>query len=1202
MLEPLNVSYSQVEKSIKLLARLTQLVLTVIIGSFACITLLLLFTTKAQSVQAAPPARPLADIITGTIVITHTENTTHTMRVFGNGRITDQFCSDNITRTNQINTDNITGTTIAVMFDQHNGDNVDVGWQGEFTPTTPITLTYDPSNIPGYSEDSYVVYASGVLSYQITQRTLATDTNNCVIMELVISNTGSVTPLTGGKLLYMVDIDVANRPVDDRGVYDSARRLVYLKDESGGDEGYAMGVSLLEGDLRGYGISTDYPNSDSAIRNEMITPTNAITDGSNNIVWLVADIPDLDPGQAAPFAFGLCAGTGSTADDAADNIVDSFDKVANLSVSKTATPTAGSSVVAGEPITYSVAISNTGYRYVNNIVVTDTVPASTDLIAYSVSQGSITASNRLITATIGRLDPTSGTVTVTLVVAPSITSTNGAVISNQAFIKSEPIITNTDIITHQIINAPVLTVTKRADPEPVASAGEVLTYTIVISCGGQGYATGVLVSDTLPANTEFVTGSIALDPSGAGTAGTEPPILASDVVITAGKSVTVTFAVTVSKSLTDGTVITNTATISSSYGVETSDPVTVTITTSADLTVTKSDSPDPVVAGTTLTYTLVYTNDGPSDARNVTITDTLPVSVTYGGGVSVTPPLFGPTITLPYLTWYTPTLAAEVSGTIVFTVTVDADASGTLANSVVITSTTSDPNPDDNDDDEQTAIATADLAVSKTVDDPVPNEGDTIVYTITVSNGGPDDATGVVLTDTLPTGVTYAAYSTSQGGYDSGSGRWTVGGLSNGSVATLTLMATVDTGTAGQTITNTTDGLSADQADPNTGNNADSATITVQSADLGVSKGVDNSTPNEGDTIVYTITVSNGGPDDVTGVVLTDTLPTGVTYAAHSISQGGYNSGSGRWTVGGLSSGSVATLTLTATVDTGTAGQTITNTTDGLSADQADPVAGNNQDSAYITVEHNPTLNIVKDGPAAANVGDTVVFTFTVSHDTVLGDRSPITNVSVTDDRAGSATYVSGDDGDDELEWGESWIYTASYTIQPTDDNPLVNTGTVQGKDQEGDNVTATASHTTTLNGFAPALNIFKEGPTTAKVGDTVVFTFTVTNVAFTPTFINANANGDGSPIGNVTVTDDFAGVASYIRGDDGDGLLKIGEVWVYTASYTIQATDPNPLVNTGMARGEDRDGDPVSDTDTHSTTIGGRTNFIFLPIVLRDY
>jgi len=115
-------------------------------------------------------------------------------------------------------------------------------------------------------------------------------------------------------------------------------------------------------------------------------------------------------------------------------------------------------------------------------------------------------------------------------------------------------------------------------------------------------------------------------------------------------------------------------------------------------------------------------------------------------------------------------------------------------------------------------------------------------------------------------------------------------------------------------------------------------------------------------------------------------------------------------------------------------------------------------------------------------------------------------------------------------------------------------------------------------------------------VGETVVYTFTVTNDA---------VNGDGSPVSNVSVSDDYAGSVAYVSGDDGDGLLEVGESWVYTASYTIQDTDPNPLVNTGTVTGEDVDGAPVSDTDTHSTEIGQPSPpecKIFLPIILNNH
>jgi len=127
-------------------------------------------------------------------------------------------------------------------------------------------------------------------------------------------------------------------------------------------------------------------------------------------------------------------------------------------------------------------------------------------------------------------------------------------------------------------------------------------------------------------------------------------------------------------------------------------------------------------------------------------------------------------------------------------------------------------------------------------------------------------------------------------------------------------------------------------------------------------------------------------------------------------------------------------------------------------------------------------------------------------------------------------------------------------------------------------------------------VNIVKDGPASANVGETVVYTFTVTNDA---------VNGDGSPVSSVTVTDTIAGVATYVSGDDGDDLLEVGETWVYTASYTIQPTDPDPLVNTGTVEGKDRDGATVSDTDTHSTEIGQPSPpecKIFLPIILNNH
>ena len=79
----------------------------------------------------------------------------------------------------------------------------------------------------------------------------------------------------------------------------------------------------------------------------------------------------------------------------------------------------------------------------------------------------------------------------------------------------------------------------------------------------------------------------------------------------------------------------------------------------------------------------------------------------------------------------------------------------------------------------------ADLVTTKVVDDGTPDEGQSITYTLTVTNGGPDGATNVSVTDALPAGVTYVSDVPSQGSYVSGSGVWSVGALANGASATL---------------------------------------------------------------------------------------------------------------------------------------------------------------------------------------------------------------------------------------------------------------------------------------------------------------------------------------------------------------------------------------------------------------------------------
>lgn len=119
--------------------------------------------------------------------------------------------------------------------------------------------------------------------------------------------------------------------------------------------------------------------------------------------------------------------------------------------------------------------------------------------------------------------------------------------------------------------------------------------------------------------------------------------------------------------------------------------------------------------------------------------------------------------------------------------------------------------------------------------------------------------------------------------------------------------------------------------------------------DISLVKTVSNADPLEGATIIYTIRCWNNGPGDSSGIQVTDLLPLGVTYQSHNTA-GIYIPGTGVWQVGPVTASGLGILTITATVDGGTTGQTIVNTAAVTASDQTDPSPGNETDEASITV------------------------------------------------------------------------------------------------------------------------------------------------------------------------------------------------------------------------------------------------------------
>jgi uncharacterized repeat protein (TIGR01451 family) len=137
--------------------------------------------------------------------------------------------------------------------------------------------------------------------------------------------------------------------------------------------------------------------------------------------------------------------------------------------------------------------------------------------------------------------------------------------------------------------------------------------------------------------------------------------------------------------------------------------------------------------------------------------------------------------------------------------------------------------------------------------------------------------------------------------------------------------------------------------------------------DLGVTKTVNDATVNEGDTVVFTVTVTNKGMDNAKGVALSDPVPAGLTYVGYGASAGTYNNVSGVWTVGTVTAHATVRLWVTNTVGTAAEGKTITNVATVANVSPADVTAGNNTGLVTCTVGVAAPGNVTGLGAAAGN-------------------------------------------------------------------------------------------------------------------------------------------------------------------------------------------------------------------------------------------
>ncbi len=661
-----------------------------------------------------------------------------------------------------------------------------------------------------------------------------------------------------------------------------------------------------------------------------------------------------------------------------------------------------------------------------------------------------------------------------------------------------------------------LEVVKSVD-NPTAAIGESVTYTITVTNLGSNTASGVVLTDTLPFN------GTELQYDGDNGGGTTSHDGVKTITWTIGDMGDGDVEVLeVYGTVLGGTLITNTA-LASTTGVDPdsgNDTATADIYVyGADVSITKSASSTIPDEGDTITYTVSVTNLGTNTVTNLVVTDTinsLSGQVDYDPGSSLVDQ--GSYVEATGV-WTIGTVGVGVTVELTIDAVVQAGTAGeTMVNTASITSVDQSDTDTSNDSaTESITVTNADLSLNKSVSDLAPNELDTVTYTINVTNLGPDTATGVEVTETLPTLTSDLSCTpnTVPGGtsYDDVTGIWTVGTVTDGQSLDLLIDCQVLSGTALSTITNDVSITASDQGDTVSGNDDDSVDIYVGGTDLVVAKSVDNLSPNEGDIITYTITVTNTGPFTADSVIFYDIISSDLIYDSHS-ADGTYQKASGKWNIGTIGyTGDplvdVATLTLTVEVDAGTDGGPISNTASYFSSDQADTDTSNNYASVEFVVGSTDVTVTKSVDNLTPTVGDTLTYTITVTNT----GANTATGLAVTEDIptlttklsyvASSASPTQGTYDDVTGIWTVGQIDplgVATMTLEATVNtgtcgNIITNTVDKSAMDQ-GDSNTLNDSGSSSVSVKCADLDIVKiANDATPNEGETITYTLTVTNL-----------------------------------------------------------------------------------------------------------
>ncbi|MFD2602556.1 choice-of-anchor L domain-containing protein, partial [Flavobacterium suzhouense] len=819
------------------------------------------------------------------------------------------------------------------------------------------------------------------------------------------------------------------------------------------------------------------------------------------------------------------------------------------------------SYVAGETLTWTVMITNNGPGVANNVRATYAVPTFLMPIPPGVPKFTWYFGNG--TGASGTNTPINN-VTPTLGVGQTITYTLSIKVPND--------------YTGTIPQLQV-SYTKSADLEVINTDNQVnytpgtqVVYTVSVVNHGPEVADPVSVAMPIPAGiTNFSwTGSN-------GSSGTN--VALSNVIGTLAVNQVVTYTVTVDVPASYTGPLTTQASVTSPNTV---DPVpgcsqctdTDTSLMDADVVVVNTNNQTTYIPGSTATYTVTVTNNGPAAATNVVVNNAVPAGVTNfswsGNGVPVTAGALNNTIG-------TMTVGQVVTYTVTFDVPAGYNAATLVSQTVVTSDRDSDNNCPQCTDTDLNAAAAADIVVVNTNGQTTYTPGTQTTYTVTVTNNGPGVATNVNVSNAIPAGITNMTWTGTNGSVG-------VNVPLNNTINSLPAGATV-TYTVNVQIPNTFQGDLVSQTKVTSNNDPNPACTQCLDVDTSATPTVNlvvTNTDNQeiytaGSNSVYTVTVTNNGPYAAANVVVTNPIPAGITAFSWTGSNGssGTNTALNN-TIPSLAAGQTVTYTITLGVPAGYTGNlsstasVTTTSTDPVTADNSATDIDSDVLSADIVV--NKTLNQGSTYTAGANLIYTITVNNqgpTVANNITVDDAIPAgLNATASVWTGSNGTSGTGNLSDviATLPVGSTVTYTLTIPV-PSNYNTaasITNTVVVTSGTPDPNPTCPNCTHTATPNPQANLVTWKTNGQTEYVANQQTVYTIVVTNPGPSDAYNVVVHDNKPNNIDLMTWSGNGTGAAGALH--NVIPVLPAGQSVEYTVTMFVKENHPTvigPLVNT---------------------------------------